>query len=45
MNAITELFQTVREAWEAADLGARLKAWWWVLTHRAELDRSGGWLQ
>jgi hypothetical protein len=45
MNAIRELLQLLAGAWHEADLGRRLAAWWWVVTHRQELDTPGGWLQ
>ncbi len=41
MNAtqvITEPYQTIRDAWQAADLSARLQEWWWVVTHSHLLD-------
>jgi hypothetical protein len=40
--AIRELYQTLadalREAWAAADIGRRLQAWRYVVTHRQLLD-------
>jgi hypothetical protein len=26
------------EAWQTADLGGRLRAWWWTIHHRDLLD-------
>jgi len=44
MSAIIELYQTLgdalREAWQAADLMARLRAWWWVVRHSELVDVS-----
>jgi hypothetical protein len=38
MFALTELYSTLKAALEAADLPNRLKAWWYVVTHRHLLD-------
>jgi len=42
MSTIVELYQTLgdalREAWQAADLMARLRAWWWVVRHPDKVD-------
>jgi len=31
MFALTELYHVLADAWRAADLLARLRAWWWVV--------------
>lgn len=38
MFILYELRETLADAWRAADLVGRLKAWWWVATHRDLLD-------
>ena len=38
MNAIRELGYTLVDAWQAADLAARLAEWWWVVTHPELMD-------
>jgi hypothetical protein len=42
MFALRELLQVLAdalsEAWAAADLGRRLGAWWWVVTHQDLVD-------
>jgi hypothetical protein len=42
MFAIRELWYTLRagwiEAWAAADVANRFKAWWWTVRHRDLLD-------
>jgi hypothetical protein len=38
MFALRELFQTLRDAWTAADLRRRLAAWRYVVTHQDLLD-------
>lgn len=38
MFALYELCETLADAWQAADLVGRLRAWWWVITHRDLLD-------
>ena len=30
MNAVVELYHTLADAWRAADLAERLRAWWWA---------------
>jgi len=37
-NAIVELFCVLLDAWEAADLGERLREWWWVVHNPNLLD-------
>ncbi len=38
IQVLVELDQTIRDAWQAADLSARLQEWWWVVTHPQLLD-------
>ena len=37
-GAIFELIATLLDAWHAADLRGRLRAWWYVVTHRHLVD-------
>jgi len=37
-NAIRELYLTPADALAEADLSARLREWWWVVTHPHLLD-------
>ena len=39
MNAIKELWYTLADAWQAADLVARLQVWWYVVRHPELMDR------
>ena len=38
MFALTELLHILTDAWHAVDLGARLREWWWAVTHQRLLD-------
>jgi hypothetical protein len=33
IEVLQELYWTLMDAWEAADLAGRLASWWWVVTH------------
>jgi hypothetical protein len=37
-KVILELYQTLTDAWQEADLPGRLREWWWVITHPALVD-------
>jgi hypothetical protein len=37
-TATVELYQTMADAWQEADLPSRLREWWWVITHHALVD-------
>lgn len=38
MFAIKELGLILSDAWQAADVADRLRAWWWTVTHQELLD-------
>lgn len=36
--AVTELRLILSDAWQAADVVDRLRAWWWTVTHQELLE-------
>ena len=38
MFAIRELWLTLADSWQQADLAGHLRAWWWTVTHRDLID-------